>query len=120
MGETLRQVLEGLVKKFSEDLSREDLEDYAQVIVDFSRESLPIIKAIDLSLTGKTECTAQLSLDEFSRELEKNCGAYVVYLSDCGYSRLIIDPWAEGSLLVGLDRGLSRVPVIQKWDEMVK
>ena len=73
-----------------------------------------LLRELDLALTGKTENRREDSDRRGAKEALEG-GIWLVYLSDGGYSRLVIDPFDNRFLI---DRGLSLQPAIARWDRM--
>jgi hypothetical protein len=71
-------------------------------------ELVKAVKVLDLYLTGKTEGRRELDDLRYALQAIQEGETWVVYLSDGGYSRLVIEPMhSPNGTLIWLNRGLS-------------
>jgi hypothetical protein len=95
---------------------QERMPDAAWVGEEWAPAAAQALKNLDLYLTGKIENRNPgrdlKNLDALANQLD----TYIVYLSDGGYSRLVLRP--EDGRPVSLDRGLSLPRVVARWDAL--
>lgn len=75
------------------------------------------VKRADLYLTGKDGCRDDERDTQDAREMLEEASTWEVYLSDSGYSRVLIQTHDTERPAIWISRRLSRAPVLKRWDE---
>ena len=83
------------------------------------------VREMDFALTGKTECRNHDREWEHAEALLEGFDSWEIYLSDCGYSRVWLDPFPLGDSPMWIARGDpmtcgSRYQVVEKYDQMME
>lgn len=114
-----RRRLEDAARMYKEEFQRaldDGHPELKAVLLGFVKDVLPTIKSLDVEITGRDD--GRVTADLLYSALENDLGHYLYYLSDGGYTRLVIDLETPGAPPVGIDSGTASPRTLEKWNKL--